>query len=88
MYTKILNLKFEKRSRDDNKKQGNKQSALPVRNSYVTIMHQPVIVSSNTCSQIHVHIKHSLVHLQIFIIIIIIRLYSTQIVTSYTNNAV
>ena len=36
----------------------------PVRNSHVTIMHQPVTVSSNTCSQMHVQIKHSLAHLQ------------------------
>ena len=36
----------------------------PVRNSYVTIMHQSVTVSSNTCSQMHVQIQHSLAHLQ------------------------
>ena len=34
------------------------------RNGYVTIMHQPVTVSSNICSQMHVQIKHSLVHPQ------------------------
>ena len=32
--------------------------------SYVTIMYQPVTVSSNTCSQTHVQTKHSLAHLQ------------------------
>ena len=32
--------------------------------SYVIILHQPVIVGSNTCSQTHVQIKHSLAHLQ------------------------
>ena len=31
---------------------------------YVTTIHQPVTVSSNTCNQINVQIKHSLVHLQ------------------------
>ena len=36
----------------------------PVRNIYMTIMHQPVTVSSNTCSQVHVQIKPSLAHLQ------------------------
>ena len=35
-----------------------------VRNSYVTIMHQPIIDSSNTCSQMHVQIQHSLAHLE------------------------
>ena len=35
----------------------------PMRNSYVAIMHLPVIVSQ-TCSQMHVQIKHSLAHLQ------------------------
>ena len=32
--------------------------------SYVTIMHQPVTVSSNTCIQTYVQIKHFLAHLQ------------------------
>ena len=32
--------------------------------SYVTTIHQPVTVSSNTCSQTNVQIKHSLAHLQ------------------------
>ena len=36
----------------------------PVRNSYVTIMHQPVPVSSNTCRKMHVQIKHFLANLQ------------------------
>ena len=36
----------------------------PVRNSYITIIHQPVTVSSDTCSQVHVQIKPSLAHLQ------------------------
>ena len=31
---------------------------------YLTIMHQPVAVSSNICSQMYVQIKHSLVHVQ------------------------
>ena len=31
---------------------------------YVTIMHQPVTVSSNTRSQMHVQVKHFLAHLQ------------------------
>ena len=31
---------------------------------YVTVMHQPVIVFSSTCSQMHVQTKHSLAHLQ------------------------
>ena len=37
---------------------------IPVTNGYVTIMDQPVIVSSSTRSQIYVQIKHSLTHLQ------------------------
>ena len=32
--------------------------------TYVTIMHQPVTVSSNTCNQTCVQIMHSLAHLQ------------------------
>ena len=36
----------------------------PARNSHVTIMHQIITISSNTCSQMHVHIKHSLAYLQ------------------------
>ena len=38
----------------------------PVKNSYVTIMHQPVsaTASSNACSQMYAQIKHSLAHLQ------------------------
>ena len=36
----------------------------PVRNSYVTIMHRSITVSSNTCSQMHAQIKRSLAHLQ------------------------
>ena len=43
-------------------------AARPVGNTelYATIMHQPVTVSSNTCSLINVctYIKHSLAHLQ------------------------
>ena len=35
-----------------------------VRNSYIAIMHQPIIDSSNTCSQMHVQIQHCLAHLQ------------------------
>ena len=31
---------------------------------YVPIMHQPITVSSNTCSQMNLQIKHSLTHLQ------------------------
>ena len=47
-------------------KQVARHAARPVRNTelYVTIMHQPVTVSSSTCSQTCVQIKHSLVHLQ------------------------
>ena len=29
----------------------------PVRNSYVAIMHQPVTILAQPCSQMHVHIK-------------------------------
>ena len=32
--------------------------------SYVTIIHQPVTVSSNTCNLTYVKIMHSLAHLQ------------------------
>ena len=32
--------------------------------NHVTIMHQPMTVSSNTCSQTYVQIKHSLANLQ------------------------
>ena len=32
--------------------------------SHVTIIHQPVTVSLNTCAQMHVQIRHSLAHLQ------------------------
>ena len=39
----------------------------PVRSGYETIMHQPVTVSSNVCSQMHVQIKHSLAHPQYLI---------------------
>ena len=44
-------------------------SCKPVRNSYVTIMYQPVTVSSNTCNQckcMHKINKHSLAYLQDF----------------------
>ena len=36
----------------------------PVRNSYVTIMHQPIIISLNTCSQMRVQIKYSPAHIK------------------------
>ena len=36
----------------------------PARNSHVIIMHQIITISSNTSSQMHVHIKHSLAYLQ------------------------
>ena len=36
----------------------------PVRNSYVAIMHQPVTILAQACSQIHLQIVHSLAHLQ------------------------
>ena len=36
----------------------------PVRNGFVTMMHHPVTPNSNTCSQMHVQMKHFLAHLQ------------------------
>ena len=36
----------------------------PVRNSCVTIMHQPVTVGSDSCNQIYIQIKHFLAYLQ------------------------
>ena len=43
-------------------------AARPVRNTelctYVAIMHQPVTVGSNTCSQTHVQIMHSLTQIK------------------------
>ena len=39
-------------------------SLKPVRNTYVAIVHQHVTVSSNTYSQMHVQIQHSLAYLQ------------------------
>ena len=38
--------------------------------SYVTIMHQPVTVISNTYSQMYVRIRHSLAHTQDLITIL------------------
>ena len=61
IYLKILNLRKELgiaiKSKETN------CQLEPVRNSYAAIMHQPVTISSNTCSQMHAQIKHSLVHL-------------------------
>ena len=50
-HTRYIKNKFEKGSRDHNK---TSSYLKPVRNSYVTIMHQPVIVNSNTCSKMYV----------------------------------
>ena len=45
------------------KSKGTRSQLETVRNSYVAIMHQPVTVAQ-TCSQMHVPIKHSPPHLQ------------------------
>ena len=67
---KILNLRKEVEITIKSKETGSQLGL--VKNSYVTIMHQlqPVTVSSNTCSQIHVQIKHSLAHPQYLIFIL------------------
>ena len=43
----------------------------PARNSHVTIMHQLVTISSNTCSQMHVRMKYSLAYLQDLILTLV-----------------
>ena len=62
IYIKILNLKKEVWIAIKSKETSSQLEL--VRNRYVTILHQPVNVSSNTCSQMHVQIKYSLVHPQ------------------------
>ena len=67
---KILNLRKEVEITIKSKETGSQLGL--VKNSCVTIMHQlqPVTVSSNTCSPIHVQIKHSLAHPQDLIFVL------------------
>ena len=55
MYTKILNLRKEVGIALKSKETSNQLK--PVRNSYVAIMHQPVIVRSNTQQFRHLNLS-------------------------------
>ena len=52
-------------------------SQLKPVSSYVTITHQPVIASSNTCSQMHISIKHSLAIVNLQVKVSLLRIIPT-----------